>query len=127
MMHIPTENPASEDERFLNNMIEVTARNIETQDDFQKWWNSAYGDVQAWLAKEGACRAWVKMPYNKANHVAHIDPRAWDETRQLKAGFVMGLRLTDVEAARQPCSDFNGLISVFANFVAASKVLASRM
>jgi hypothetical protein len=39
----------------------------------------------------------------------------------------MGLRLTDVQAARQPFSDFNGLISVFANFVAASKVLASRM
>ena len=83
--------------------------------------------MQAWFAKEGACRAWVKMPYNKANHVSHIDPNAWDETRQLKAGFAMGLRLTDVEAARQSYSDFNGLISVFANFVAASRALASRM
>jgi hypothetical protein len=127
MMHIPTQNPDSTDERFLNKMIEATARDIKTQDDYQQWWNSAYCDVQALLAKEAACRAWEKMPYNKASHVAYIDPNAWDETMQLNAGFVMGLRLTDVEAARQPFSDFNGLISVFANFVAASKAMASRM
>ena len=67
------------------------------------------------------------MPYNPAMHAASVHRGAWDDSEQVKTGFVMGLRLTDVQAARQPFSDFNGLISVFANFVAASKVLASRM
>ena len=127
MLHIPSENPASDDERFLNNQIELTARDIQTQEDFHQWWSRAYGDVKAWLAREGACRAWMKMPYNPAKHAAPVHRGAWDDSEQLKNGFVMRLRLTDVQAARQPFSDFNGLISVFANFVAASKVLASRM
>ena len=56
-----------------------------------------------------------------------MDTNAWDATRQEQNGYVMGLKLTDLDAARQPYTDFNGLISVFANFVAASKALVSKM
>ena len=127
LMHIPTVNPTSEDEAWLNQMIEVTARDMKTEDDVQKWWDKAVGDVEQWLAREGVCRAWTKMPYRPEQHRAFVNTNAYDATRQVKNGYVMGLKLTDLDAARQPYTDFNGLISVFANFVAASKAFLSKM
>ena len=127
LMHIPTINPAAEDEGWLNQMIEVTARNMQTEDDVQKLWDRTVGDVNQWLAREGVCRAWTKLPYRPEQHRAFVDTNAYDATRQEQNGYVMGLKLTDLDAARQPYTDFNGLISVFANFVAASKALVSKM
>ena len=127
LMHIPTVNPESKDEGWLNQMIEVTARNMQTEDDVQKWWDRTVGDVNQWLAREGVCRAWTKLSYRPEQHAALVNTNAYDATRQMKNGFVMGLKLTDLDSARQPYTDFNGLISVFANFVAASKALVSKM
>ena len=43
---LPTEMPASEDEGFINNWIEVTA-DIQNQNDVQEWCMAGCGDVQA--------------------------------------------------------------------------------
>jgi hypothetical protein len=124
LMHIPTENPASEDDRFINQMIEVTARDIKSDGDLQKWFSKASSDVQEWLKKESICRSWEMFVYNPKQHTAHVDSRLWDDSRQKTRGFVMGSCLTDIESAQQPFTDFNGLISVFANHVAASRAFS---
>ena len=87
----------------------------------------AAGDVEQWLAREGACREWEKYPYEPNQHKAVVNESAWDTTRLRQNGYVLGLKLTDIDDARQPFSDFNGLISVFANYVAAGRALTSRM
>ena len=127
LMHIPTVNPESKDEGWLNQMIEDTARDMQVEDDVQKWWDKAVGEVEQWLARESVCRAWTKLPYRPEQHRAQVNLNAYDATRQVKNGYVMGSKLTDLDAARQPYTDFNGLTSVFANFVAASKALVSKM
>jgi hypothetical protein len=127
LMHIPTETSESQDEKWINNMIEATARDIQNDGDAQKWFNRAAGNVEQWLEREGACREWKQYPYDLSQHNAFVLESAWDTSRQKKNGYVMGLKLTDIDDARQPFSDFNGLISVFANYVAASRALTSRM
>ena len=57
LLHIPCENPASQDDRWINNMIEVAARDIKTEADVQQWWSKARGDVQEWLTREGRALA----------------------------------------------------------------------
>ena len=42
-------------------------------------------------------------------------------------GYVMGSHFTSEEAAREPFSNFNELIGIFANHVAASRRFLSRM
>ena len=115
LMHIPTAYPWPEDVQWINNMKEVTARDIQNADDLQQWLGKAIGNVEQWLARESACRAWTRIPYCPSNHRAYVDENAWDATRQKQNGYVMGLKLTDVEAARHPFSDFKRLIEVFSN------------
>ena len=129
LMHIATENPASEDDKFLNQMIEVTARDIQCEGDLQNWYSSATGAVQTWLKQEAACRSWTCWAYDPRRHEAHVDTISFDVSIQMQRGWVLGSRLTEEEAAKQPFTDFNGFISVFANYVAASRAMAlsSRM
>jgi hypothetical protein len=127
VMHIPTENPVSEDEKWINNMIEATAQKIENEGDAQQWFMKAAGNGEQRLAREGACREWRKFLYEPRQRQAFVLESAWDTSRQKKNGYLLGLKLTDIDDARQPFSDFNGLISVFANYVAASRALTSRM
>ena len=108
-------------------MIEVAARDIKTEADVQQWWSKARGDVQEWLTRESTCKAFKRMEYDPNNHDAVIDTRTFDDSRQKQCGYVMGLRLTDIAGADQPFSDCNGLISVFANYVAASRAMTSRL
>ena len=124
LMHIPCENPNSQDEKFIHNMIEVAARDIKTETDVQAWYSKSTGDVQKWLKNQSSCRSWEKFPYSAEKHVAYVDPKGWDATVQIERGWVMGSRLTAADTARVPFADFNGLVSVFANYVAASKAMS---
>ena len=79
------------------------------------------------MEKEGACREWKQYPYDPSQHKAFVNESAWDTSRQKKNGYVLGLKLTNIDDARPLFSDFNELISVFANYVAASRASTSRM
>ena len=126
-MHIPTEYPPFEDEDFLSNTIDAMARVLHNEGDVRDWWFCASRDVHALLTKEGACQSWVQIPYRPESHSAYIDSKCWDDTEQVKAGYVVGAQLTDAEAARQPDSDFSELIHVFANLLAASSALVATL
>ena len=99
--HIPTEDLEPHDQHFLNNWIELTARDMQNQD----------------AVPEGACPSWVQLPYRPNSHTTYIDPTDWDDTRQVQAGYVWGLRLTDVEDACDTWTYWTALITVFADAV----------
>ena len=44
-----------------------------------------------------------------------------------KTGHVMGAHLTDLDAARAPFDNWNEMIGIFANHVAASRSIAARL
>ena len=123
LMHIPTELPPSENEDFLNNAIEAEARVLDSTGDVVDWWLRARGDVHALLTRESAGLSWAQIPYRPESHSAHIDTNCWDDTEQVKAGYVVGAQLSDAEAARRPYSNFSELIHVFGMMLAASKAL----
>ena len=108
-MHIPTRLSGSQNLRLINDLIEVTARDMQNESEWEQWNQEIKGDVQGWLARETTCEAWSKFPYCRSSHLSHKDRSAWDDTRQMKNKYVMGLKLTDVEAARQPFEDWDTL------------------
>ena len=127
MKHIACENPPSQYDRFLASMIEVTARDIQVEDELQRFYNKASLDAQELLQRETRCVSWVQMPYTPGNRVAYVDPAIWDTDRQVQNGYVVGQHLPLVEAERRPYSESNGLTSIFAYYFAASRSILSRM
>jgi hypothetical protein len=121
--YIPTEHPPSEDERWLNNMIELEARNIQSQEDVDAWVNRSALDLDKLIKAEEmkASNIWRKIPYSKANHTAYFTSE-WNDKPMLERGYVMGSILPAEDAAHDPFSDWNGLISIMANHIAASRV-----
>ena len=99
--HIPTEELDPISQHFLNNWIELTAQDMQNQDP----------------VPEGACPFWVRLPYRPNSHTTYIDPIDWDVTRQVRAGHVLGLHLSDVEDACDTWTDWPGLITFFADAV----------
>jgi hypothetical protein len=122
LSHSATSNPPSEDERWINNMVELEARQIASQADVDAWLNKSALDLNALIeAEEAASRdVWRQIPYTKERHIASLTSE-WDESPMKECGYVMGAFLSPVEAERPPFSDWNGLISVMANHVAASR------
>jgi hypothetical protein len=115
-MHIPTALSGSENWRLINNLIEVTARDMQNEGDWEQWDQDIHGEVEHWLARESTCEAWLKFPYCRTNHLSYVDPSAWDDTKQLENKYIMGLKLTDIEGARQPFEDFRKLFREFHDF-----------
>jgi hypothetical protein len=128
-MHIATENPPNEEEGWINKMIEATARQIKSQADIDAWYNKTGKDMETWLAREAIPRCFVRIPYSRSTHQATVHYSEWDDSTQLQNGYVTGAKLSTDEAQKPPFSDFNGMISVFANYAAASQayVLRSKM
>lgn len=126
MRHIPTSNPPSEDEGWLNKMIEIQALQIESQEDLDLWHRGAAVDYKKLLEKECLDEVFQKIEYNPNKHTAVVDSRTFNSSVQLERGWVLGAVMTDDEAKRQPFSDWNGLISVVANYVAVNRVIASK-
>ena len=120
--YIGTSHPPSEDERWLNNMIELEARKIESQADVDAWMNKSALDLNQLIKNEElqAGKIWREMPYSTANHQAHMTSD-WDQSPMLERGYVLGSILSEEEASKTPFSDWNGLISVMANHVAACR------
>jgi hypothetical protein len=126
VMHIATENPPNEEEGWINRMIEATARQISSQADVDAWFNKTGKDMKAWLAREAIPRCFAQIPYSRSTHQATVHYSEWDDSTQLRNGYVMGAQLSSEEATRTPFSDFNGMISVYANYTAAARAYALR-
>ena len=103
-------------------MIELEARKIETQADVDAWVGKSALDLSTLIQAEElqAGNVWREIPYTTANHQASLTSE-WDQTPMEERGFVMGSILSEQEANSVPFSDWNGLISVMANHIAASR------
>ena len=126
---IPCINPASEDERWLNQQIEITARAISSEADLKKWYERSALDLDVLLEREAlpSTEVFRQIPYRPENHAAKVDEIAWDTEPQKRKGSVLGNFLPRDTLPREPFSDFNGLISIMANHVAAARAYLSKM
>jgi hypothetical protein len=120
--YIGTTHPPSTEDRWLNNMVELESRKIESQADVVAWANKSALDLNTLIRNEEiqAGHVWREIPYTTANHKASLTSE-WDSSPMQERGFVLGSILSVEEASRTPFSDWNGLISVMANHVAASR------
>ena len=120
--YLGTCHPPSEDEGWLNSMIELEARKIACQADVDAWANKTAVDLSTLIRNEEiqAGNVWREIPYHTTNHQASLTSE-WDQTPMEERGFVMGSILSEQEANSVPFSDWNGLISVMANHIAASR------
>ena len=122
--YIMCENPPSEDDRWLNNMVELQARDIKTAEDVQSWVNRSALDLENLIKKEEirAESLWQPIAFDKSRHFASYGSD-WDDSPMRERGHVLGAFLPPQEAAREPFSDWNGLIAILSNHVAASRAM----
>ena len=120
---IPCINPPSEDEKWINEQIEITARKIQSQADLKAWYDRSALDLNELLQREALppTEVFRDIPYNPANHDAGAPEAQWDSTRQKRNGFVLGNFLPMSTQPQTPFSDFNGLIAIMANHVKAAR------
>lgn len=119
--YIPTEWPPSEDMRWINNQIELTARNIQTQEDADKWFKKSALDLKTLIERESVPKNLVRMTVDVS--IEHRFSGKWQWTEFKEKGYFYGSKLKDIEAARAPFSNWNELIGIVANTVAASKAI----
>jgi len=123
--YIVCQHPPSEDDRWLNNMVEVHARDIQTQEDVEAWMNRSALDLNALIQKEEshASQVWQKLSYDnqrKKGHIASFGSDFNDEPMMTK-GYALGAFLPAEEASKPPFDDWKALIGILANHVAATK------
>ena len=109
----------------VNGQIEIHARNMKTEDDLDAWLNRTTCDLAKFLQEQKIPQRFQRLPYTK-----EADWRMsskWDFKEIKEIGYVMGVHLTDVESARAPFENWNEMIGIFANHVAASRSIAARL
>ena len=121
---IPTVWPPSEDEKWLNNMIEVTARDIQDQSDLDAWYNGSKLNLSQLIDAQKIPLHFGHMVLGE-NALYRIDKNSWNLEHQQQFGF-HGAQFKDVEAVQTPYSNWNELIGIVANHVAASRAMLRR-
>ena len=126
---IPCINPASEDEKWINNQVEIAARAISTEADLNKWYERSALDLSNLLAREAlpASEVFRRIPYDPSKHEYKLDETAWNTEPMRRNGYVVGNFLPKSALPRDPFSDFNGLIAVMANHCAAARAFLSKL
>ena len=121
--HIPATWPGTKDMAWVNNQIEITARNMKTEEDLDAWFNRTTCDLAKFLREQKIPLCFQRLPYTAGWRMSAI----WQFQEIQKIGYVMGAHLTDVDAARAPFEHWNEMIGIFGNHVAASRSIASRL
>ena len=105
---------------------ELAARNVQTEADKQQWYDRAKFDLQKFLAQEAVPAEFEKFPLLEASvRKGWFTESEWEMKSHVERGFVWGNRLTDVQVARDPFTDFEIMIATVANTIAATRSLVS--
>ena len=125
--HIPTAWPPSNDMNWINNQIEIHARDMKSDEDLEAWFNRSKCDLAKFIRKQKVPLCFEKLPVGSDAIWRCQQSGKWHYEDIAARGYVMGSHFTSEDAAREPFSNFNELIGIFANHVAASRRFLSRM
>jgi len=125
--HIPTVWPPSNDMNWINNQIEIHARDMKSDEDLDAWFNRSKCDLAKFIREQKVPLCFEKLPVGYDAIWRCQQSGKWHYQDIAAKGYVMGSHFTSEEAAREPFSNFNELIGIFANHVAASRRFLSRM
>ena len=120
-MTMPTTWPGSEDVQWVNKMVELRARNIETPQDVEAWYSKSKLDLSSLLQQQSIPKGFVKLPWNSQEEHRLSDKWEWKHIKQ--QGYVWGNKLPDSVAARQPFCEWEVLIGLIAQCVASSRAV----
>ena len=123
--HIPAVWPRSLDMRWVNEQIEITARNMKTEEDLDAWHNRTTCDLAKFLREQKVPQCFQRLEFTKA--AQYRMSKKWHFEEIQKIGYVMGAHLTDLEAARAPFENWNEMIGIMGNHVAACRSIVSRL
>ena len=109
---------------WVNNQIELRARNIKTPDDAMGWFNKSKLDLHELIKKHEIPTGLTEMTPSSA--IEHLFSPEW-EWAEFKTKTFWGAKFEDVEAAKNPYSNWTELIGLTANSVASSRHVLSAL
>ena len=116
--NIPVTWPPSEDFNWVNKQIELYARNVQTPDDLHSWYSKSKVELKKLLDQQAVPASFVQFKWDPSIENRFSDKWGWTKFRD--CGYFMGNRLPDDVAAREPFSNWNELIALIGNTIAAS-------
>ncbi len=122
LARIPTCWPPSEEANWLNNQIELQARDIQTPADVKAWYEKSQLELKKLIDKEKIPDGLVEMKPDTAIDWRFSSQWKWEEFKQKS---FWGNKFDDVLAARTPFSNWTELIGLIANTVASSRAIMS--
>ena len=105
---------------WINEQIELQARNIQTPEDVSAWHKKSKVDLTELIEKHRIPQGLVEMTPNPAIDNRFSPMWNWEEFKQKT---FWGSKFYDIEAAKTPYSHWNELIGLIANTVASSRVV----
>ena len=122
--HIPTVWPPTQDEQWVNNMIEMTARDIKTAEDAQAWRSKSALDLHELIQRARIPKAFKAIPWKPENE--HMLTKfKWQQIAE--RGFFYGDYLDTAVLSQGIYSNWSELINSCANHVAATRAVIARM
>ena len=122
--NIPVTWPPSQDMKWVNTQIELYARDVKTPEDIDSWYSKTKVELANLLNKQAIPAHFVQFKWDSSIENRFSANWGWEKFRD--NGFFMGNRLPDTAAAREPFSNWNELIALIGNTIAASNAIARR-
>ena len=111
---------------WINNQIEIHARNVKTQEDLDAWLNRTKLHIKKLVQEQSVPGYFEKLPLSQECIWRCEQSGKWHLAPIKERGWVMGRHFTDVEAARQPYNNWNELIGIFAAHLRANREMSLR-
>ena len=124
--HVPVTWPPSNDLAWINNQIEIHARQMETPADLDAWMNRSCLDIKKLIQEQSIPGHFVKLSVGQDAIWRCEQSNKWNMAPIKERGYVMGRHFTDIESAREPYSNWNELIGIFASHLRASREITAR-
>jgi hypothetical protein len=119
---IPTVWPPNEETNWLNNQIELHARNIQTAEDAKDWHNKCKIELKNLIDRQKIPQGLQRMIPNETIKNRFSGKWKWEEFKE-KCCFY-GNQFAKLDEAREPYDNFNELIGLVANVLASPKAVA---
>ena len=119
-------NSHCEEMNWVNNQIELEARNINTPDDAAAWYKKTKLDLSALIQMHKIPIGLQEMMPSDAPDLSARFSECW-KWKEFKQKTFRGAKFTKVEVAREPFESWTELISLIANHVASSRAMLAKL
>jgi hypothetical protein len=124
--HVPCTWPPSNDLAWINNQIEIHARDMKTPADLDGWLNRTKLDIKKLIKEQSVPGYFEKLPIGQDCIWRCEQSNKWNLAPIKERGYVMGRKFTNLDAARTPYSNWNELIGIFASHLRASREMTAQ-